>query len=210
MSAEHEALQRELGVYVLGALDPAARDRLERHLADCEACRDELASLAVLPSMLSRAGVTDAWGTDAPSLAPVMQRLAQQRRRARRATWLLAASASLATLTLLAVVALPRVVVPSGQRQFVGDLSGVTATINERSWGMAVQIKAERLPASDGYVAMAVTDSGHSSYVASWEATGRPVVVEGSCYLKPDEVERLEIRSAPDEEVVAVLRPESG
>ena len=42
-----------LGVYVLGAIDPAERALLEAHLDTCEACRAELADLADLPALLA-------------------------------------------------------------------------------------------------------------------------------------------------------------
>ncbi|MFA1550815.1 anti-sigma factor [Actinomadura chokoriensis] len=48
------AVRTSLGVYVLGALDPGERSRLEGHLERCPACRDELAGLAGLPAMLGR------------------------------------------------------------------------------------------------------------------------------------------------------------
>ncbi|MGP4027542.1 anti-sigma factor family protein [Actinomadura sp. 3N407] len=43
-----------LGSYVLGSLDSGERSQVETHLADCPACRDELAGLAGLPAMLGR------------------------------------------------------------------------------------------------------------------------------------------------------------
>ena len=43
-----------LGVYVLGAIDPADRALVEAHLTTCRDCRDELAGLAGLPALLSR------------------------------------------------------------------------------------------------------------------------------------------------------------
>jgi hypothetical protein len=42
-----------LGVYVLGAIDPAERALVDAHLATCEACRAELAEFAGLPSLLA-------------------------------------------------------------------------------------------------------------------------------------------------------------
>src|SRR6185312_16491337 len=48
-----------LGAYVLGALDPAERGRVDAHLADCDSCRDELASFAALPGLLSRASIAE-------------------------------------------------------------------------------------------------------------------------------------------------------
>jgi anti-sigma factor RsiW len=43
-----------LGVYVLGAIDPAERALVDVHLVTCRDCRDELAGLAGLPALLAR------------------------------------------------------------------------------------------------------------------------------------------------------------
>jgi len=50
-----------LGVYVLGAIDPAERAQVDAHLASCRDCRDELAGLAGLPALLSRVGAEEAF-----------------------------------------------------------------------------------------------------------------------------------------------------
>jgi hypothetical protein len=42
------------GAYVLGALSPADRAAFERHLSTCADCRDAVADIAVLPSLLGR------------------------------------------------------------------------------------------------------------------------------------------------------------
>jgi Putative zinc-finger len=49
-----------LGVYVLGAIDPAERAMVDSHLAGCRACRDELSSLAGLPALLARVSPEEA------------------------------------------------------------------------------------------------------------------------------------------------------
>jgi Putative zinc-finger len=49
-----------LGVYVLGAIDPAERALVDQHLAGCRACRDELADLAGLPALLARVSTEEA------------------------------------------------------------------------------------------------------------------------------------------------------
>ena len=66
------AYRTELGVYVLGAIGPAERVRVDQHLAACPSCREELAALAGLPGLLRRVppdlalrALTDA-ATDAP------------------------------------------------------------------------------------------------------------------------------------------------
>ncbi len=49
-----------LGVYVVGAIDPAERALVDAHLAGCPACREELAGMAGLPALLGRVPVGDA------------------------------------------------------------------------------------------------------------------------------------------------------
>ncbi|MCA1656076.1 MAG: zf-HC2 domain-containing protein, partial [Pseudonocardiaceae bacterium] len=43
-----------LGVYLLGALDPAERSEFESHLSVCDICRGELVRLAPLPGLLNQ------------------------------------------------------------------------------------------------------------------------------------------------------------
>jgi hypothetical protein len=52
-------MRQLLGVYVVGAIDPAERTIVEQHLGQCASCRDELAGLAGLPAMLSRVPAAD-------------------------------------------------------------------------------------------------------------------------------------------------------
>jgi anti-sigma-K factor RskA len=47
-------IRQLLGVYVLGAIDPAERAQVDAHLAGCAECREELAALAGLPALLGR------------------------------------------------------------------------------------------------------------------------------------------------------------
>src|SRR5215472_1247268 len=49
-----------LGVYVVGAIEPSERSMLDAHLSQCYGCREELAGLAVLPTMLHRIPVAEA------------------------------------------------------------------------------------------------------------------------------------------------------
>jgi hypothetical protein len=89
-----------LGVYVLGAIDPAERAMVDGHLAICRDCRDELAGLAGLPALLARVGTEEAialaasdgpqpdWEVDfepAPDLVDTVLDLTAARRR--RRTW---------------------------------------------------------------------------------------------------------------------------
>jgi Putative zinc-finger len=49
-----------LGVYVLGAIEPADRALVDSHLTTCRDCRDELAGLAGLPALLARVSTEEA------------------------------------------------------------------------------------------------------------------------------------------------------
>jgi Putative zinc-finger len=89
-----------LGVYVLGAIDPAERALVDGHLATCRDCRDELAGLAGLPALLTRVTAEEALAlaaSDGPPpgrvgvraappelLATVIDLTAARRRRRRR------------------------------------------------------------------------------------------------------------------------------
>src|SRR5215467_9826120 len=53
-------IRQALGVYVLGAIDPAERAEVDEHLATCPECREELASLAGLPAMLRKVPIVEA------------------------------------------------------------------------------------------------------------------------------------------------------
>jgi hypothetical protein len=101
-----------LGVYVLGAIEPAERTQVETHLATCRDCRDELAGLAALPALLARVTAEEAMalaagdgpppvgragGPEAPPelLATVIDLTAARRRRRRWRDASLAVAAAL-------------------------------------------------------------------------------------------------------------------
>lgn len=47
-------IRTELGVYVLGAIEPGERAKVDEHLVSCARCREELAGLAGLPGLLRK------------------------------------------------------------------------------------------------------------------------------------------------------------
>jgi anti-sigma factor RsiW len=53
-------IRHALGVYVVGAIDPAERSVVDAHLSHCLNCREELAGLAGLPALLGRVPLADA------------------------------------------------------------------------------------------------------------------------------------------------------
>ncbi len=59
-----------LGVYVVGAIDPAERSIVDAHLSHCMACREELAGLAGLPALLGRVPARDVERLSEAGLGP--------------------------------------------------------------------------------------------------------------------------------------------
>lgn len=110
-------VRHTLGVYVLGAIDPAERATVDAHLAGCPECREELAGLAGLPALLGRVPFDEAERITGfysePSrpaepagdatLAPVLAKVAQ-RRRVRRWQGLAAAAAVVVAASTAATV----------------------------------------------------------------------------------------------------------
>mgnify|MGYP001233854159 CR=1 FL=1 len=153
-----------LGVYVLGAIDPAERALVDAHLATCRDCRDELAGLAGLPALLSRVSMEEAialadTGEPPPDvadetpepprelLATVLDLTAARRRRRR---WLEAGLAVAAALIIAAGVfsglrlggSSPAPVNsaqgPAGLS--IGPLSGPMETATGKSGGMTATV----------------------------------------------------------------------
>ena len=94
-------IRPELGVYLLGAIEPARRPVVESHLADCHSCRAELSGLAGLPSLLRRvpADAVEQWAADDPGpviAGPPLNSLLARMGAIRRRRNLLAAAAAVA------------------------------------------------------------------------------------------------------------------
>jgi anti-sigma factor RsiW len=91
----------DLGAYVLGALEPGERRRVEEHLACCPACAAELAEFQALPGLLDRVDPSDlspVAGTPSPELFARMSAAAVPPSRFRVRAVALAAAALLAVL----------------------------------------------------------------------------------------------------------------
>ena len=101
-----------LGVYVLGAADPAERTLVRMHLARCFNCREELAGLAGLPGLLRRVPAAEAdqllaseagpGGRADPPADNALPRLLARAARTRRIRRWLALTATVAAVVLAA------------------------------------------------------------------------------------------------------------
>jgi hypothetical protein len=160
-------IRRALGVYILGAISPADRSAVDRHLAWCADCRAELAGLAALPGRLGSvpaADVTSMAGDEADgaglrerppdtSLAALLDRAARVRRQLR---WRrLAAAAAAAVIVGGGAAAASRVLggpptqpaasaVPWAATVTGSDSqTGMSATVKylREPWGLALQVQ---------------------------------------------------------------------
>jgi len=187
-----------LGVYVLGAIDPAERGLVDAHLVTCRDCRDELAGLAGLPALLARVNpdeisricaddtVRPAGGDDHPpeELLGTVLGLAEARRRRNRWRYLSAAAAVVAiaaglfaglssatSTTVTRTVAVP--VGLNGGWEWVHGASqatGATATVaySQHLWGNAFQVLVDRIPMGTTCQLWVVHPDGTWTQVAAW------------------------------------------
>jgi hypothetical protein len=155
--------RRELGVYVLGAIGPADRAVMERHLGACPRCRAELASMACLPALLRRVPeaetilVPGRTGQESAGVPPaaLLSRLARLRRRTR--VLAVAAAAAMIAGTAVAVSlashddARPQTVAaPAWQAnvQAASPATGVRAAVRyaARPWGTQIEAHISGVP----------------------------------------------------------------
>ena len=177
-----------LGAYVLGALDPADRSRVDAHLSSCPDCRDELASFAALPGLLGRVSRSEIEAEPADPGPQLLERLlgaaAAERRHDRRRRLLTSVAAGVIVLAAIGIsvgvgVAQdrhPSTPLPAGETfTATNPQNNVQATITERKkgWGASVDVSVvgvtEEL-AGPSCQLIAVGPGGQTDVAASWAA----------------------------------------
>jgi len=187
-----------LGVYVLGAIDPAERGLVDAHLTTCRDCRDELAGLAGLPALLARVNpdeisricADDAVrpaSDDGPpeELLGTVLNLAEARRRRSRWRYLSAAAAvaavagglfaglsSATSTTVTRTVAVP---VTNGVGHWesttaFNQATGASATVaySQELWGNAFQVLVDHIPLGTTCELWVIHPGGTRTQVAAW------------------------------------------
>ena len=204
-----------LGAYVLGALDPGERARVEAHLAGCADCREELASLAALPGLLGRVSRAEVEAVPAPPPADLLDRLlvaaARERRhdgRVRRLTSVAAAVVVVAAAgAVIGVSQAGHVGVPEmagASRTFVATdpVTHVTATLKEvqKGWGALVQFKLSGISVAS-YAGVyqckliAIGARGQTDVAASWAApaAGHDIKAIGSTAIAASDITSFKV-----------------
>jgi predicted anti-sigma-YlaC factor YlaD len=179
-----------LGAYVLGALDPADRSRVDAHLAGCADCRDELASFAALPGLLGRVSRAEVETEPADPGPQLLGRLlgaaAAERRHDRRRRIVISVAAGVIVLAAIGVT----VGVSQGHHSSSSTTTAaaagetftasnpqthVQATITERKkgWGASVDVTVVGVTADlagQSCQLIAVGPDGKTDVAASWAA----------------------------------------
>jgi hypothetical protein len=184
-------IRQSLGVYVLGAIDPAERAQVDEHLATCHECREELASLAGLPAMLRKVPIVEAERLTAPEADPELAGVPS----AEMLTSLVARTANvrrihrwrtLATAAAVAIVALGGgAAVASGLQSQgpapvpgvawhrstgIGPIAGAHLTVRYRPehWGTLMEVNVTGLRPGSVCEFRIMDASGRTSAVGSW------------------------------------------
>jgi hypothetical protein len=186
-----------LGVYVLGAIDPAERGLVEAHLATCQECRDELAGLAGLPALLARLDPDEIGRISADDPVRVMTEerppaelidtvldLAKARRRRDRWRYLSAAAAAVViagglfgglkaathTTNTIVVGSSLNWDIAHGTNQATG--ASATVAYSGQQWGDAFDVLVNRIPIGTTCQLWVVHPDGTRTQVAAWTTAG--------------------------------------
>jgi len=214
-----------LGAYVLGALDPAERGRVDAHLAECDGCRDELASFAALPGLLSRASIADVELAPESSQPQLLQRLltavANERRRGRRVRRLSAVAAGVvvvATGTVAGVAVSAHDSTPAAAATFSATdaATNVTASVTEwrKAWGTALEAQVVGVVKGaypERCQLVAVAADGTRDVAGSWAPTSSgKIVAQGATSLSPTQIAWFEVIGSGGETFVKIPARTSG
>jgi len=196
-------IRLELGAYLLGAIEPAQRALVNRHLRTCLACRAELSDLASLPSLLRRVpgdSVGQLLDNDplhavpAPPLSTLLRRVAGIRRR-RRMLAITAAAAVTAAATARppAAVAAAWAVTVHGTSPVTGAWAAVRYA--GRPWGTELQVSVAGIAPGTRCRLLVIGTAGQKVAAGGWDlaASRQPAWYPASVPLRAASLRSFEI-----------------
>jgi hypothetical protein len=193
------------------------RADVEAHLAHCPMCRDELASLAPLPGLMSRLTVDEAVSGPPPVDDAMLERLlvasSRERRVAAHRRWLaVAAAAAVIAGGTTAGVAIHHSMNATHWQQ-VSALQGpvhMTVDIEPGATGTALQLWLRGVPSGERCRLVAVADDGSRDFAGSWEATySGTAKIRGITSIDRDHLSRLTIETYDGKTLVSAAVPKS-
>jgi predicted anti-sigma-YlaC factor YlaD len=199
-----------LGVYVLGALDPAERAEVDTHLAECALCRAELAELEGLPRLLDQVSLDDLTPEPSPSedlfervaakaRAENVVDLAGRRRRYQRLT-AVAAAFVLVVGGVFGGVALLR----HHGHQDVGPVQ-MSVSLAAQKTGTSYTVSVSGLPIDEHCKLIAVAKDGTRDVAGRWDATYQGQAKEtGSTSIPRSDLAKLVLLGTDGQQLVVV------
>lgn len=191
---ECREMRHLLGVYVVGAIDPAERAIVDEHLARCQSCRDELAGLAGLPAMLGRVPADDVERLSVPALQlpeaaqppdellNSLLRKVSARRKSRmwRSVTAVAAAAVVAAAGATAVSQLTQPATGGGPAvaqawgKATSPAGHISAVVDYApvSWGTAMRVQVNGIKPGTVCQFWVVGKDGTSVYAGAWTVAG--------------------------------------
>jgi anti-sigma factor RsiW len=223
-SADCRDIRHALGVYVLGAIDPAERTMVDVHLSICPDCREELAGLAGLPALLRRIPVGEAQqladddvdelpGAEVPSEEMLRSLLARTTRARQARRWRGLAAAAAVVLVAGAAgaagwSAMHHTAGGGGSSAVPAHFTSATATnpatqvaatvrYAAKGWGMVLDTRVKNVPTGARCQLVVTDSSGHHTVVGGWTTTydEGSVWYPGSSPVALDSVRSFEITS---------------
>ena len=216
-------VRQALAVYVLGAIGPADRDVVDRHLADCSGCRDGLAGLAGMPALLRRVSLQEAAALladdtsgsrpdDVPSGLALRHLVAQAGRHRRRYLRMsVAAAAATGLVAGAGVIAGLHAAYPPAQRGVASPAPGwavaqsvasphahVTALVRyaARPWGLQLSAQVTGVPVGTTCHLEVISGQGQVTTAGGWTiATGLANWYPASSPVPPAEVRGFVVTS---------------
>ena len=198
-------IRPELGVYLLGAIEPDRRPVVESHLAACHSCRAELSALAGLPSLLRRVPADTVWQLAADDPARVLSEpppnaLLARMGAIRRRRNLLAVAAAVAAAIVAAsavqglhdatthppaAVAPARAVTVQGTNPETGTWAAVRYTA--QPWGTELEVTITGVTAGTRCQLLVTGSQGQVIHAGGWDfAVGsRPAWYPASVPISP-------------------------
>jgi Putative zinc-finger len=212
-----------LGAYALGAADAAERLLVEPHLANCEACRMELAWLEPLPGLLARVPAEllrdapqPAWpGPAGARLIPADTARAGRARSPAGRRRMIAGAAAAAALFAAGGIWLtqpgatqragtsPRAALTVSAANPVTHVR-LTATLTRTSWGTRIRLVAWGLPLNQPCRLIIRSRTGASDVAGTWDAwRAGTVTIPASAAWRPADISSLRV-ATPTRTLVTV------
>jgi predicted anti-sigma-YlaC factor YlaD len=166
----------DLGAYVLGALSPEERVRVEEHLRTCQACAAEHEELRSLPALLDGVDPEDLHPVPVSPSPDLFERMSaaaalERRRPLRSRTWALVAAAVIAVLGVGAGIT---VWATGSGGQTVSATAGqveVTVTATEANDGSRLEVSVAGLRPGETCRIVAVDEDGIRHDGGEWPAS---------------------------------------